>query len=399
MRLYLQFGFGMMGHCEQLIGSWGGGTVILSPRDLEAEQLLTFSAKITGMPKGRVLFDPQFYVPHSDHVRLCSHDYWPADYQTGGFWTGTGVTQLIKDVVTCNVDYGCKEVILPGLMADRVDDDWIAAQQAVLDAWNSHDSTLPALATIALSASATADSEQIATLLEAAEDWNPEGYYLVCEHPTQEYLVTTQDWLNNVIGLAANLKLRGAKVVVGYCNHQMLIAAAAKVHAISSGTWLNVRAFTPDKFNTTDDIKRKSIWYYCPQALSEYKIPALDIAFNANILRRMQPTAPLDGGYAAALFSGAQPSSVGWSEQNAFRHYLHALRVQSRQAEQNTFDDTVASHRRLLDTAENLLDVLSSRGIDGEVRDFRNVLGVNRAALDSLIATQGPLLRRRWPNL
>ncbi len=39
MNLYLQLGHGMMEHCRHLISRWGGGTVILSPRDLSPDQL------------------------------------------------------------------------------------------------------------------------------------------------------------------------------------------------------------------------------------------------------------------------------------------------------------------------------------------------------------------------
>ena len=43
MDLHLQFGYGMMDHCRHLVKSWSGGTVILSPRDLERKQLVKLS--------------------------------------------------------------------------------------------------------------------------------------------------------------------------------------------------------------------------------------------------------------------------------------------------------------------------------------------------------------------
>ncbi len=60
----------------------------------------------------------------------------------------------------------------------------------------------------------------------------------------------------------------------------MLIASVAKVDAIASGTWMNLRSFPPAKFRASydDEIKQRAIWYYCPQALSEYKLFYLDIA-------------------------------------------------------------------------------------------------------------------------
>ena len=181
----------------------------------------------------------------------------------------------------------------------------------------------------------------------------------------------------------------------------MLIGSLAKVNAIASGTWMNVRSFPPEKFVSQyeDEMKQRATWYYCPQALSEYKIPFLDIARRFNLLDRLAPPANLDGGYASVLFGGAQPSSVGFSEQMAFRHYLNCLRGQVLAAERPTFDETVAAHRELLDNAETLLSMLSASGIRGQQRDFSNIIDVNRAALELFVSLRGAMLRRRWVSL
>jgi hypothetical protein len=39
MELFLQFGSGMMGLSKDLFSEWGGGTAILSPRDLDPNQI------------------------------------------------------------------------------------------------------------------------------------------------------------------------------------------------------------------------------------------------------------------------------------------------------------------------------------------------------------------------
>jgi hypothetical protein len=54
MELHLQFGYGMMEHCRALISSWNGGTAILSPRDLNDEQLERLAATINGLLAGSV---------------------------------------------------------------------------------------------------------------------------------------------------------------------------------------------------------------------------------------------------------------------------------------------------------------------------------------------------------
>lgn len=287
------------------------------------------------------------------------------------------------------------------MLAGEIDDIWLATQDAILTEASSIVRGLPIFATIALSDSAIADQDQVASLLENSERWSPDGYYLVVEHPKGMYLVDDPNWLANVLDIASGLKMQGRRVVIGYCNHQMLIAALAKADAIASGTWMNVRCFPPEKFRSVmdDDIKQRATWYYCPQALSEYKIPYLDIAYRQGILGDMAAAPCLGSGYAQQLFSGVQPTTVRFSEQLAFRHYLCCLRAQVHQASADTYDDTVAFHQGVLDTAERMLGRLSSSGVFGQLRDFRQIIDVNRSALTIHDSTRGPMLRRLWSQM
>lgn len=400
MELYLQFGHGMMGHCRELLGSWGGGTVVLSPRDLDPDRLPTFAGEVNGITNSQVLVDPQFYLPHSNHDRLCSHEFWPDDYETQLFWQGQPLTDLLSALLTLNQSCGTQQFILPGILATEVDDDWIAMQRAFLDGGASIADGMPLLTTIALSSDVTRDENQVAALLEAAENWDTHGCYLVCEHPGG-YLVEDPNWLANVLDIVAGLRLQGKEVVVGYANHQLLAAAAVKATAICSGTWMNVRSFPPEKFQISpeDEVRRKATWYYCPQALSEYKRPFLDIASRQGLLESMRTDAAIDGGYADMLFSGAQPSTTDFGEQAAFRHYLHTLHEQVGLSGAATFDDTVRAHEVTLDSAENLLATLSAGGVRGQLRDFSEIIDVNRAAISLVTSTRGAMLRRRWASL
>lgn len=402
MELYLQFGYGMMEHCRALITKWQGGTVILSPRDLDDNQLVRLGRSICGLAGGRVLVDPQFYLPHADHARLCSHSYWPRGYETGAFWQGPNLTKLLNELNQLNDRVEADVFVLPGLLSPTaLNEDWFVMQEAVLEEAAARNYGRPLIATIALSSEVLTREDQIVALLERSEGWKASGFYLVCEHPNGQYLVDNASWLANVIDLAAGLRLNGARVILGYCNHQMLIGSLAKVTAIASGTWMNVRSFPPEKFTTEyeDEMKQRATWYYAPEALSEYKVPFLDIARRINLLGRLAPPRNLDGGFAGALFSGAQPSSVGFSEQMAFRHYLHCLRGQVLAAERATFDETVAVHRDLLDKAKDLLSTLSASGIRGQQRDFADIIDVNRAALELFVSLRGPVLRRRWTGV
>ena len=402
MELYLQFGYGMMAHCRHLISDWGGGTVVLSPRDLKNGQLRTLSAEITELDNGRVLLDPQFYLPHADHARLCSHDYWPSDYDTGTFFHGRLLRELLQKLLDLNNTVGASEIILPGLLANSVDDAWLETERIVLEVGRELAGDRSVIATIALDSDTTRNQNHIEALLEAAPEWKPDGFYIVCEHPNGNYIVSDPNWLANVLDLAAGLRLSGGKVILGYCNHQMLVGSVVRATAICSGTWMNVRSFPPEKFRSAydEEIRQRATWYYCPQALSEYKIPFLDVAQRQHLLVNMSPPSELDGGYSQRLFQGPQPSTVGFSEQLAFRHYLHALKGQVQALSHTTdYDGALAAQEDLLDGAENFLGMLRAAGVRGQQRDFTDAIDVNRSALALLDSIRGPILRRQWSAL
>lgn len=398
MELCLQFGYGMMDHCRTLITEWAGGCVILSPRDLKPNQLLTLASSIRSCGS-TVLLDPQFYLPYADHERLVSHDYWPRGYDSGGFWSGTELTTLLTKLRDLNHQIGCQRMILPGLFAAPADADWLDRQQDVLnEADGLGIDPQTRIATVALGSDVVRNLDSIHEILDASAYWNVGGVYLVCEHPSGAYLVEDPIWLANVLDMTASFRLRRWNVIIGYCNHQMLIAGCAAATAIASGTWMNVRSFPPDKFRAQyeEEIKKRTTWYYCPHALSEYKIPFLDIAMQQGLLAPMRTPVAMGSTYADILFNGPQPSTVEFTEQAAFRHYLHCLRYQTMQAHRPTFDQTVTAHEQLINDAETILQQLRGVGVTGGHRDFEDMLDVNRAALGVLRSNRGPMLRRRW---
>lgn len=401
MELMLQFGYGMMDHCRTLCRQWGGGSVLLSPRDLEPEQMERFSGNLIAKHNGQVLLDPQFYLPHADHERLTSHSYWPDSYSTGAFWTGPQLANMLAELDKLNGRLGARATILPGLLAPSIDDDWLAVHAQVASEARRLLPTRELLSTIALNADALRSTAQVETLLEGAEHWPTDGIYLVAEHPSSAYLVEDPIWLGNALDIVAHFRLAGKRVVVGYCTHQMLLLATAGCRELASGTWMNVRSFPPGKFAAAldDEIRLRTTWYLCPQALSEYKLPFVDIAWRQGVLDQMRPDPALGSGYADPLFSGPQPSTTDFDEPAAFRHYLQCFHSLARQSRLDSFEATVAHHSAVLDAAERLCATLSSAGVVGQLRDFSRAIDANRAAVAYLVSTRGPQLRRSWKRI
>jgi hypothetical protein len=397
MELYLQFGHGMLQHSHKLIKLWGGGTVILSPRDLGQGQIVRAAKGLRGVGAA-VAIDPQFYLPRADHPRLVKHDYWPDGFETDSFLNGPGLSDMLARLATLHEQAACSLQIIPGLYGQRVDDDWLSVQERVMQEALTRFAAGGRLQTLCLSAEALRSEEQIQLLLDRAAAWPVDGFYVVPEHPGGQYLVDDPVWLADLLDLCAGLKLLRRRVVVGYCNHQCLCLAAANVDAIAAGSWLNVRSFPLGKFRiaSSDEEKRRATWYYAPQVLSEFKVPFLDMAFRAGKLDMLRPYPEFQSPFGDVLFAGAQPSSVLFRETEAHRHYLHCLRQQVVHARRGTYRETLDAQLLALTSAETLLKQVHSYGVRGQHRDFEDFFDVNRSALDAIHRSRGFILEREW---
>jgi len=397
MKLLLQFGYGMMDHSRELLKAWGGGGVVLSPRDLTNDQLIRMGQDINKIG-GDVYVDPQCFVHNADWHRLKAHQYFQRfqSHATNAFFGGPATRELLSDIFELGKSVGVKKHILPGMLADSISEDWFALQSNIVKE-AAEITDRPLLATVALSDKVLKSEEQVEAIIERAEQWNTSGIYLVAETPSS-YLVDDPAWLANLLILASGLKLVGKEVIVGYCNHQMLCLASANVDYICSGTWLNVRAFPTDKFYTPpeDEISRRAIWYYCPQALSEYKLAILDIAHRTGVLQAMKSDPGLKSTYGEPIFAGPLPSSLDWGEQNAFRHYLSCLNGQILQSRKADFDSTVDHYMKLLDASEKTVTSLRKNAVLGGDRDFHELFDVNRSAMIVFSNARKHRLKRSW---
>lgn len=401
MDLYLQMGHGMMAHAKELIKKWNGGTVVLSPRDMNREQMEKFSQEIKGIG-GDILVDPQFYLPRADHPKLVGHSFWPREFETNAFFSGSGLQRMLQTLWDdYNKKFGSKYFILPGIFTSAIDENWKSFNEMFIQESTGKSFNIPFLATLCLSSDVLMSEDQIHEILECVEDWEVAGFYIVPQHPGSLYLVENTVWLANLLDLCAGMKNLKKKVIVGYSNHQALCLAAAKVDAIASGTWINVRMFPLEKFNSPeeDSTSRRTTWYYCPQSLSEYQVTFLDMAHRAGILDKLKTDNSFQSEYADILFAGARPSLVKFSERDAFRHYLQCLKIQAKQASRGSFNETLNGLFIQFEAAGQLLKLFRSNGVRGKYRDFSEVLDINISALDSFKNTRGFIFGKKWEHL
>lgn len=398
MELYIQMGHNMRSLALEHLDEFGNGTIILSPMNILPKSIEKYATEVH-KKNGKVLIDPQLYYPRKYQKKLSEYEYWPQKditlLEEGQF------EQVIEKLVSLNKKTKADMFLLPSITAKKIDTLWNKMQKMIIQSAKQFVLTDEYIHTIALSSEVVNDEAQIEKVIDFVEEWEVKGVYIVCEHPERYYLVDQPLWVANIMSLVGGIKRQQKKVIVGYANHQLLCLALAKCDAIASGQFLNLRWFQPEHFETIDEKhpSRRAVWYYAPQTLSEYKIPFLDIAKRMKLLDRIQPPEIMRNPYSDMLFQGSLPSSTGFGEKEAYRHYLYCLRKQCQISVRDTYKETKDAHLAMLGTAEQILSGLWEKGIKGQDRDFIEAIDVNRAAIAAFdMAYQFPL-SQEWKSL
>jgi hypothetical protein len=396
MKFYLQMGHGMQGICKDLCATWQGATIILSPLNIYPTDKLQKFATLLSKFKGKVLLDPQLYIPRKQHKNLQQHEYW---HLSGATNLELGdCRELITTLANINTEISSEVFILPSCIINKIDERWGKVQAKIANQARQITINQKLILTVALGKDVLNDDVQVENIIQYANEWDVEGVYIVCEHPERYYFVYKPLWMANLLSLVAGIKRQGKLVVIGYANQQMLPLALAKCDAIAAGHFLNVRWFQPEHFETfeNDDQSRRSTWYYCPQALSEYKITYLDVAKRSKIISMIAPPPEMINEYSKILFEGALPSSTNYKESDSFKHYFHCLKIQCELAGKSSYKATRDSLFAQLETATRVIDGLNNQKIKGQQRDFGEIIDVNGAAIQLFDNEFGFAMSKEW---
>lgn len=395
MELYLQMGHGMQSLAVELLTEWGGGSIILSPVNIEPSRVVSFSEKIK-KANGAVLFDPQIFYPKEGSLKLQKYNYWPRDGVS--IVSDEEYKNINIELLRLNNEIGTKEIILP---ADQINEEsfphaveWIKASAEFF----RRKSSKRILATLCVYPETVRNADSIEQIVEILKDIDVDGYYIVSQPSNSEYIVTDQLWTIGMMKLLTCLKMMRKEIIVGYSSHQGLLYSLANVDAIASGTFMNTRSFVPSKFKypRDNDIKQRSIWYYLPDSFSEYKVTSLDVAMQRGFLNEFEPQGDYVNEYSAMLFKGARPSTTNYDERNSFKHYLHCLREQVSLISKDSYEETFSTYELMLSTAENKIQLLKKRGISGQNRDFSAAIDANRVAMCANNEDYGFKLSMDW---
>lgn len=397
MNLYLQMGHGMQSMILELVKMWNYGDVIISPVNIRQDKVEIFSKKIQAQG-GKVLFDPQMFYPKEGHDKLREYDYWPNEGVS--ISSEDGMKRINSELFRINNLIGSDEIILPGTeMNEGTFEYGLKRIEESINYFRAK--TEKALfATICLYPETIRDAQSIEYIVEQLKKLPLDGYYVIAHPSNGEYIVSDPLWTIGVMKLLTCLKLHNRKVIVGYCNHQSLMYALAKVDGIASGTYMNTRSFVPAKFKSPkdDDVKHKSTWYYLPSAFCEYKAISLDVAMRRGYLEKFIPHGEFFNEYSSMLFNGALPSSTNYNETNSFKHYLCCMKTQCDMLSLDSYQETYDAYEFMLNSAELQINELKKHGISGQNRDFSPGIEANRVAICANDEDYGLKLNLEWQS-
>ena len=363
MGFLLQQGYGMMGINEELASNIQDLGVILSPRALQVNsdiKRLEEHAKSLQKKNVRVLFDPQFYVPRTNMDKITKFPYFEGlEYSTTEF-SSQFAKRFSRNVINYQINnLGVDEIIIPNIYTNSITSDWYDISEALIDgALETEDKRVKYLS-VPLGPDVVKNRDSFDHLISILTQYDVDGYYFVFKSP-KNYLSDDEDYLYSILDAFISLNLANKRVMLGYGNQQDLMFASCGVTDIASGNFRNVRSFDPEIFfdeDVDEGIKRRGIWYYDGNTLSEYKIQQLTLAYRRGLYNHFGPTCM----YCENLLQ--DPNTALWKEGDAFRHYLFEINRQWSNIIQIPASERIDYVIEILEQANNTLNELIDNGV------------------------------------
>lgn len=237
---------------EEEIGPFGG--LVLSPVNSPPDEVIDRLKRLGAAKRAsmEVILDPQLYDPRHERGVLSEWSHFPSDFETADrsdprWWMRQGAS-----VVGAAIEVGANAVCSPAFKATRFSDEYYRMIVDVADATKveADQSNLSTLVTAIVSLrdlAAPNRAKEIATILTGSNCDRVYLAFLTEEIGMREHL-SDFDELSNAVQLIRLLSLAGIRVHVGFCAFDAVLWKAAGAVDISSGKFLNLRRFSPARW-------------------------------------------------------------------------------------------------------------------------------------------------------
>ncbi|HDR4590238.1 TPA: hypothetical protein QCR33_001022 [Bacillus cereus] len=386
MNFYLQQGHGMMKLNNEFVEQYTSTGVILSPRNCTRKQIEKHIGELQS--KGaKVLFDPQFYQPHTDREKILDYPYWDSlDFNTAQF-ASVEAPHFCEAVIKYQVDtLNVDEIILPGRYTNSITEDWLNIHHSIAHTASQVITDKIVYSSISLGTDVVAQKPMLDRVVNEAIQYPVDGFYMTLQTP--HFLMKDETYLYNLMDMFLSLSLAGKKILLGYANQQDIIFAGVGVEGIATGNYRNVRSFNPDIFDSpqeNDGIQQRAVWYYDGNTLSEFRPQALGLAYTRGMKGMFGPNTS----HSKPLLEANNPVLTNWGEPAAFRHYLTLMNKQWEMLGDIPVSQRMMRIIEILGSAQENLQNLMDRGFRTGERSFDKVLDPTLNAITAFMDDRG----------
>lgn len=237
---------------EAELGPFGGA--VLSPVNSSPTEVLNRLAKLGTAKRStlEIILDPQLYDPMNDRGELPNWSHFPSDFETADrsdvrWWKRQGA-----NVVEAARQVGADAVCSPAFKPKRFNDEYYRMTVDVADA-TKIEADRAGLSTLITSIVSLRDigspnrAQEIATIMTGSDCERVYLAFLTEEIGLREHLPNA-DELANAVQLVRLLSQAGIRVHVGFCSFDTVLWKSAGAADISSGKYMNLRRFSPSRW-------------------------------------------------------------------------------------------------------------------------------------------------------
>lgn len=262
INVYHQCGFREKWNFDSYKADDVGDGFILSPVNLKRSKLETLEPVIKNISS----FDPQFYLPRSEHKNLNDYNFFP-NHVTDGYDTVLFEenAQISADkCISFQIDNNFEKIIIPTLFVNSDTSEHIERIDALitqpfLTALDKHKNLKKdILITLIINENQLKDGIVEEFFNYYTSHSQIDGIYLIPYHKRASKRIKDIDYLFNLMKFIDVFKVNDLQVHLGYSDIESYVLTITDVDSITIGSYENLRKFNPSRFvpKDKDDVKR-----------------------------------------------------------------------------------------------------------------------------------------------
>lgn len=237
-----------------------GDGLILSPVHAKMSTIERKKAKI----KEHSVFDPQYYLPNSQKVKLKSYPFFPETI-SDGFATQDfpmNATESARQCMEFQIEQSFESLIIPARFFDQLESDYCSRQEVYsvtpfLNALSETKFNKPVFLTLPMT-SHMIEREAYRTMLLNWVTKYPQvdGVYIIVKHERNSKQVQSSEFLKAYLDFITELRNADLEVLVGFSNTESLLFSLIDEITVTFGAFENTRMFSEDMYIVSDEERR-----------------------------------------------------------------------------------------------------------------------------------------------